>query len=67
MTSVAAERWVVNASPVILLGKAGIIHLLPQLCAELVVPEGVLAEVAEGQSADCRAHLAASSRPAVSS
>lgn len=52
MTSGALERWVVNASPVILLGKAGIIHLLPELCAELVVPEGVLAEVADGQMAD---------------
>lgn len=52
MTSGAVERWVVNASPVILLGKAGIIHLLPELCAELIVPEGVLAEVAEGQAAD---------------
>lgn len=29
MTSGAVERWVVNASPVILLGKAGIIHLMP--------------------------------------
>lgn len=52
MTSGAADRWVVNASPVILLGKAGILHLLPELCAELVVPEGVLAEVAKGQMAD---------------
>lgn len=32
------DRWVVNASPVILLGKAGVIHLLPSLCDELVVP-----------------------------
>lgn len=52
MTSGAGERWVVNASPVILLGKAGIIQLLPALCSELVIPAGVLAEVADGQSAD---------------
>lgn len=52
MTSGAGDRWVVNASPVILLGKAGIIHLLPALCTELVVPSGVLAEVADGESAD---------------
>lgn len=52
MSSGRAERWVVNASPVILLGKAGIIHLLPELCTELVVPEGVLAEVAQGHAAD---------------
>jgi predicted nucleic acid-binding protein len=38
-----ADRWVVNASPVILLGKAGVIHLLPLLCDELVVPAGVVA------------------------
>jgi predicted nucleic acid-binding protein len=40
-----AERWVVNASPVILLAKAEIIGLLPNLCDELVVPAGVLAEI----------------------
>ena len=47
-----AERWVVNASPVILLGKAGVIHLLPILCDELVVPAGVVAEVKSGRMAD---------------
>jgi predicted nucleic acid-binding protein len=47
-----AERWVVNASPVILLGKAGVIHLLPHLCDELVVPAGVVAEVKSGRAAD---------------
>lgn len=52
MTSGAVERWVVNASPIILLGKAGVVHLLPKLCEELVVPEGVLLEVASGQAAD---------------
>ena len=47
-----AERWVINASPVILLGKAGVIHLLPDLCDELVVPAGVVAEVELGRMAD---------------
>lgn len=47
-----AERWVVNASPVILLGKAGVIHLLPDLCDELVVPAGVVGEVKSGRMAD---------------
>ena len=46
------ERWVVNASPVILLAKAGVIHLLPSLCDELVVPAGVVAEVEKGNAAD---------------
>ena len=35
-----ADRWVVNASPLILLGKAEVVHLLPALCDELVVPSG---------------------------
>jgi hypothetical protein len=40
-----ADRWVVNASPVILLAKAEVIGFLPQLCDELVVPAGVVGEV----------------------
>ena len=52
MSSAGAERWVVNASLVILLAKAGVIHLLPQLCAELVVPAGVKDEVRSGRMAD---------------
>lgn len=52
MTFGMADRWVVNASPVILLGKAGVIHLLPQLCDELVIPAGVVAEVQQGRLAD---------------
>jgi hypothetical protein len=51
-----ADRWVVNASPVILLGKAGVIHLLPALCDELVVPAGVVAEVQQGRMADAGPH-----------
>lgn len=47
-----ADRWVVNASPVILLAKAELIHLLPSLCDELVVPAGVVAEVQRGRIAD---------------
>jgi predicted nucleic acid-binding protein len=54
-----ANRWVVNASPIILLGKAGVLHLLPSLCDELVVPVGVVAEVQQGRIADAgRAWLA---------
>jgi predicted nucleic acid-binding protein len=40
-----AERWVINASPVILLAKVEIIQFLPKLCDELVVPAGVAGEV----------------------
>jgi len=46
------ERWIINASPIILLAKAEIIHLLPQLCDELIVPTGVVQEVEQGQFAD---------------
>jgi predicted nucleic acid-binding protein len=40
-----AERWVVNASPLIALGKIGRLDLLVALADELVVPEAVAAEV----------------------
>jgi predicted nucleic acid-binding protein len=47
-----AERWVVNASPVILLAKAEVIKFLPHLCDELIIPAGVVTEVADFQNAD---------------
>jgi len=47
-----AERWVVNSSPLILLGKAEIISLLPVLCDKLVIPAGVVAELQKGRIAD---------------
>jgi len=54
-----AERWVINASPVILLAKAGVIALLPRVCDELVIPFGVVREVSTGESSDAgRAWLA---------
>ena len=40
-----ADRWVINASPVILLAKAEVIRFLPRLCEELVIPAGVVGEV----------------------
>lgn len=36
---------VVNASPMILLGKVGRVELLRQLCDKVTVPEGVVAEI----------------------
>jgi hypothetical protein len=58
-----AERWVINASPVILLAKAGLMDLLPRLCAELVVPKGVVREVTTGARSDAgRAWLAGPGR-----
>lgn len=47
-----AERWVINASPVILLAKAGVLDLVPQICGELVIPRSVVAEVAGGVLSD---------------
>ena len=47
-----ADRWVINASPIILLAKAEVIQFLPSLCAELVIPAGVVAEVQSGRIAD---------------
>ncbi|MFM2082146.1 MAG: hypothetical protein RL380_837 [Verrucomicrobiota bacterium] len=47
-----AERWVINASPVILLAKAEVIQFVPLLCDELVIPAGVVAEVQSGRVAD---------------
>jgi predicted nucleic acid-binding protein len=46
------ERWVINASPIILLAKAEVIHLLPSLCDELVIPAGVIDEVEHGSVSD---------------
>lgn len=46
------DRWVINASPIILLGKAEVIQLLPKLCTELVIPEGVVDEVENTRISD---------------
>lgn len=44
--------WVVNASPLILLGSIGRIDLLPRLCGELIIPGGVADEVENGPASD---------------
>ena len=46
------ETWVINASPLILLGKLGRIDLLEQLAKQIMVPQAVLCEVASGRAAD---------------
>jgi predicted nucleic acid-binding protein len=46
------DRWVINASPVILLAKAEVIQFLPALCDELVVPFGVVDEVQNSMASD---------------
>ncbi len=40
-----SRRWVIDASPLILLGKVAQVGLLHELCDELIVPEIVVREV----------------------
>jgi predicted nucleic acid-binding protein len=47
-----SERWVINASPLILLSKAEVIQFLPRVCDELVIPAAVVAEVSTGKEGD---------------
>lgn len=54
------EHWIIDASPLILLGKAGQLDWLPQM-GRIVVPQSVAAEVEAGLPADpARLWLAAS-------
>lgn len=46
-----SDLWVVNASPVITLAKAGYLHLLDQLTA-ILVPEAVVREISAGPASD---------------
>jgi predicted nucleic acid-binding protein len=39
---VSERQWVLNASPLILLGKVGHIGLLEALCIKMVIPPDVL-------------------------
>ena len=47
-----AEVWIANASPIIVLAKAGHLDLLPKLAGELWVPDAVVAEVLAGPPSD---------------
>ena len=44
----ADSRWVVNASPLILLGKIGQIGLLSALAGRIAVPQAVAEEIGAG-------------------
>lgn len=46
------ERWVINASPIILLAKIEHLHLLAQLPDDWVVPQAVIAEIEAGPADD---------------
>jgi predicted nucleic acid-binding protein len=66
MSSLVGRRWVVNASPLIILGKVGRIGLLEELTDELVIPGGVAQEVDEGPEDDpARVWISAAGAPAV--
>jgi predicted nucleic acid-binding protein len=47
-----AEAWVINASPVILLAKVGLITHVPPLAEPLVIPEPVAEEIRQSRSVD---------------
>jgi predicted nucleic acid-binding protein len=47
-----AERWVLNASPIIALAHVGLERLLVELPDEVVVPEDVVAELVAGPPSD---------------
>jgi predicted nucleic acid-binding protein len=47
-----SEVWIVNASPLILLGKVGRIDLISRLGARIAVPQGVAEELRAGPAAD---------------
>ncbi len=47
-----SKPWVVNASPLILLGKLRQLDLLTSLAPSLVIPDGVIREVAAGAERD---------------
>ena len=47
-----SDRWVLNASPLILLGKLRRLDLVEALASSVVVPESVLREVSAGLRKD---------------
>ena len=47
-----ARTWVVNASPLILLGRIGRIEFLPRLAEKLIIPSGVVQELERGPVSD---------------
>ncbi len=54
----SAKRWVVNASPLILLGKIQRLDLLEVFVPGAVVPESVIREIGAGAELDAAAHQA---------
>lgn len=46
------RTWVLNASPLIFLGKLSLLSTLESLCSELVIPEAVAGEIRRGPNDD---------------
>jgi predicted nucleic acid-binding protein len=47
-----SRKWVVNASPLITLGKVSGLWLFEKMCSDLVIPEGVVWEIDQGSADD---------------
>lgn len=60
------RRLVANTSPLILLSKIGYLHLLIDLCAELVIPKGVIDELFFHKEEQFRWELFLSSKNVIS-
>jgi predicted nucleic acid-binding protein len=56
------ERWIVNASPLICLAKAGYADLLLKLPDEIIVPHAVVEEIHAGQLGDPARQILATGR-----
>ena len=46
------RKWVLNASPLIVLSRISCVDMIRQLCSEIVVPSGVADEIMRGGSTD---------------
>lgn len=55
-SSNVARRWVVNASPLILLAKVGRLDLIDALATEVTIPAAVLQELEDGPPDDSSRH-----------
>jgi predicted nucleic acid-binding protein len=51
-----SDIWVVNASPIIALAKVDCLHLLHDLCKELLIPKAVAMEILAGPPLDPARH-----------
>jgi len=46
------RRWVVNSSPLIVLARISHLHLITDMCSEIVIPDGVAQEIDCGPKDD---------------